>query len=438
MKLSDFASYTLVHDIASSIYASAGAKSEKFAIMSAFHIIGSSAQLSWETASGISPCLYQIMSAPAGYGKDHYRKAIIAFLRAVDPALEAQKPGSVQGFITELISWNSLSFVIDEYDQWMEKILKNPGTAEIKDHMLSLYIGSTDLSGVQLKRNRTPQIERPRASVIGFCTTKGLISLMTRNILSGGFLSRVLVWDENQIEGILEAPKKTYIDPHKIEWLKKIYRPDGDKLQKTKDKNFRDYIDAEQKRLDYKHESFYHLCHIIEMDDAAKQYLSELRFMGGKRFNLESKRLHEVDGDNTGIISRYVFMVERLASILALSRSMDGTPIITSEDVRLADVIMYEHNQEINIMLERRYNSEYHRKINQLIEVFKNKKDMLITMNDFRHVFAGVEKHHRHKMLLSLYEDGMIYILQNGKPVSEDALKFDKIPHGSTYQSTMS
>jgi|GEM_PF-6597560 len=324
----------LVKSLAKTILLSAQRQYDHFAIASSLATISAAAQGSYLApsilggpASNLS--LYQIITAPAASGKDHYLTSVKSILSEVDERLVADSFGSIYGMTSTFYGFNSRLSIIDEIQDEFAKLGRNKGDylSQIFTSYKKLFNNLSSIDPVHTRDRSSPKILQPKFSFIGAGTGSGLQSNTDAEFLSGGLQSRIAIYP------MLDLPdKKTVktlaIRSLDVSALKKIMtngiNADG----------FHTKINEQMAKIHTAGKIGSQPCpdhvpaliaqDIMEIDDDAKMLLLEfmkLQELRYKKLVLKDKSGSEISA--ASVIDRSVQMALKFSAIHGLGKTWD-------------------------------------------------------------------------------------------------------------------
>jgi hypothetical protein len=327
----------------------------QFAIASAFGIVSAVTQGSFkpklvgtDVTKGMLS-LYQMCIAPAASGKDHYLNFTDAYIKSVDRRFLASEFGSVQGMVDSFWLFNSRVSVIDEVQDYFEKLsnANNVHLNQIFTLTKKLFNDLDELPNVQTKGKAATVIRSPKYSIFAAGTKKGFVDNLKDKNVSGGLQSRMLVWPEpSDIREINRSMKSAEVDQTIVECLKEIARfgiaagysldPYEQETLMSRARDGRSKLTKEEIELIRNHEPALDPKHSISFNREAEQLLIDYQDANSKRFS----EIHRDEGmpDGLGsIIDRSSYSAIKLACIHAIGR---GTRICERKDAQIGISIM--------------------------------------------------------------------------------------------------
>ena len=197
---------------------------DEFAVAGALAILSTCAQGSYKTWDGRSLSLYQICLLPAAGGKDHYLTSVEDVLHHVDARLVMSMPGSSHGMRGDLFAWNSRILCMDEVQDFFSKMgsTDNVFVSQVMSDIKELYNGKRRWKGSSLKTQVMPDVLHPRLTWLGFGTPSRFKQTINSNMVGGGLISRILLWDVENVPERHRTYRKRPFDPNCVGVLRRL------------------------------------------------------------------------------------------------------------------------------------------------------------------------------------------------------------------------
>ena len=319
----------LVKEISENILQTAPREYEDFAVASALAILSSAVQGSMlmpnlAGGKGLPISLYQWLIAPAAAGKNHYLDSVKKYVRAFEPRVLVPKLGSYYGLRAHLFAFNSGLSCIDEMQDELRRLGSRNNTYlnQILTEMKELTMGPESLEAIPTKQMVSPAIYHPYYSIFSVGTREGFFEHMTADIISGGLMSRFLMWDSG-IDIPVRKEKATLDVPgfHK-EALKTLHRVGWNDLARMQD-----YQDEQQKfhkaspKEPVVHSPQTVCIKSLQIDQKAKElYLAFAKKQETVYIDMVRDNLADSDLSPGSIYDRSAMLALKLASLHAVGR----------------------------------------------------------------------------------------------------------------------
>lgn len=345
-RLLDLCPPGLLKDIANYTLNSAFREYSNVALATAFACVATCAQSSVLLEEGMPLSLYQVVLMEASAGKKPYLNAVKDILGAVDRRLICAELASNYGLLAELYCWNSRIFIRDEIQDFLGKVAgaQNVFLSEIISTIKELFDGPSALYGSAIKASCMPDILYPKFSLYGVGTPDKFKAMMNSDMFDGGFISRLMIWQEDAVAG-----------KHGVKLAKDVPRGIVEQLsdlvgrgltQSYPAATIEDFQEARKKVYDPKAKLDVHIpqnypgiigtniSYITSSKDAEDYKVAKHR-------SYEQRLLAREQ--HASIWDRSVMQAKKLAGLTALSR---GSTIISVEDMKFGFAVMEHITQQ--------------------------------------------------------------------------------------------
>lgn len=222
----------LIKELYDYFYYNAPAAYKEFAMGAALLVLSTVTQGGYKINMTLFCNLFIAAIGPSACGKDFYYSTIHKILQLVDPRLIMGNPQSAQGLHKDIFIFNSRSWILDEFQDWVAECNKN-------DHKRAVLSSIKKLKGTEmfladsLLSKDYPAIIEPKLSIYWTGTREGYYKLLNSDTVSGGLLSRIIVLNIKKIGDIDTLKEKKDIPYSIINRLKRIH--DVGVIQQEKD-----------------------------------------------------------------------------------------------------------------------------------------------------------------------------------------------------------
>jgi hypothetical protein len=214
----------IIGELACWMYDTSVREYDSFAVAGALAILSTCAQGSYKSWDGRSLSLYQICLLPAAGGKDHYLSSVEDTLHDVDSRLVMSIPGSSHGLRGDMYSFNSRVLCMDEVQDFFSRMggTENVFVSQVMSDIKELYNGKARWKGSSLKTQVMPDIIHPRMTWVGFGTPGKFKQTINSNMVGGGLLSRILLWDVEQVPKRSRITRRSEFSKESIGALRRL------------------------------------------------------------------------------------------------------------------------------------------------------------------------------------------------------------------------
>lgn len=276
--------------------------------------------LSPDGKPGGSLSLLSWITGPSASGKDAYLRAVDFYVSEVCESMVFDKYGSNYGLRCSLFCSNAGISVIDEFQDELAK-LNNPGATYLRQILTDMKELTNDLDvmrAVKLGKMRYPAIYNPRFSVYATGTYAGFIEQLKGDMISGGLLSRFMVWPITDVPDRVFNSRLDHLPKKQFDFLRQLYK-DG----VTDEGELQDIV-TEQERFfstdDNEHRpQFDPTRYSMGIEPDAKLMLIDFYNSQGKKYqNYLAQNLASTDISPGSIADRAPRIAEKIASNHAL------------------------------------------------------------------------------------------------------------------------
>jgi len=298
-----------------------------------------------------SSCLYLVLVARTGAGKEHARSVINKILTAIGASeLESGTPASSSGLLGQLSKTPASIFRIDELGLFLKKIL-SPKSSHFVTDISSIFLecfgssnGGTILTSVFADRDKNPSktILSPSPVILGATTASTFYGGLNSGDISSGLLNRFIVFDTQDAKRPFTENEPKPIPKEILDKCKLLhdFKPNSGNLNGIIGLEF----------------------HNIETPSDVKEAMYTFREW------VDSNSIDETTDD---MYSRTAESMQRLAMISAISRDVIS-PKLELCDVEWAiEVITWSTNMFINQIKDNVSDSDDHKKMNNIIKIVK-------------------------------------------------------------------
>lgn len=336
---------------------------------------------------GNRPNIYCLGVAESGTGKEHARMLINRILGAVGGMSlgSLENPRSGSAMLREMVNAPAKLAMIDEFGRYLRFNRQSQGTnhqVEMVDYLLKLYsAGEGVWYGAQFADQKMRiEIDRPSLSLYGTSVPGNLWENMTRDSVTDGVLSRMLVFNGH------DHPERGPMDPNRpvpqeiLDHAKSWLNFGGGNLATTPVGQTEQVIphtpDARQMASDVLNEAF-----------------GAMSLPGAEERALASRV-----GQNTC----------KLALIYACSKDAHS-PIIDVEAVQWAyRLAKYLRNQMFGVVESRLIESPFHKQQLAVLQWLKQDMSGRASLTDFTRRFKNWQKRERDAILQNLIDTSQI------------------------------
>lgn len=215
----------IIGELACWMYDTSVREYDEFSVAGALAILSTCAQGTYRTWDDRTTSLYQICLLPAAGGKDHYLTCVQDVLRKIDGRLVMSMPGSSHGMRGDFFAFNSRILCMDEVQDFFSKMgaTDNVFVSQVMSDIKELYNGKKFWDPSSLKTQMMPAIEEPKLTWVGFGTPARFKQTINSNMAGGGLLSRILMWDVEDVPRRHRTLRKRPFDPDIIGELRRMF-----------------------------------------------------------------------------------------------------------------------------------------------------------------------------------------------------------------------
>jgi len=292
-----------------------------FALCTALAACSSVLSRDFTGAAGAHTNLYCVAVGPTGCGKENTIDAVVQVINAYDPARLAGVPASDTGVLTAVQRDPASVFVIDEIGEVLKSVFDPKAashTARIGTVFMELYTkGGKPYRGKEYANqsadNGKPRVDifSPCPSIFGATTATTLYNAMTSDVVSSGFLPRMLVF---RAPDTIPMPNLDYAEaplPVMVtDWVTAIHaRVEQEAAEATKNANLKGVAN-----------SGYRPVTVPYSDEATALFRAA-------QVSIVERRNATVDALDSNMMSRVVENAGRVALTLALAENPWATEV---------------------------------------------------------------------------------------------------------------